>query len=273
MREKTDHFRLFLFASLIVLGGCGIYETKNKAVPNNEISALGNANGRLSFAQVNAAVIQPNCVGCHRSGNAKGDVQLDSFEAVQANLAGIKEEAVVTGEMPPKGALSPSLRTALQRWIEQGAPRDADVNAPAVTLPSPSPVADSSPQAATPVPSETPIVTETPVVSGTPVVSPTPNTGSAPVLVATYQSIRDQVFLAKCMKCHVAGATAEDFPLDTYEKTLAQGEMVIPGNAEGSSIVNQIERGKMPPKRSGISPVTAEELEAIKAWITNGAKP
>ena len=267
-----------LLTSLALLGGCGIYESKVKPRPNNEINSLQNQNSRVSFLQVNEAIIQPNCTECHRAGRAKGGVQLDSYANVIANLAGVKSEAVELGEMPPTGPLPADQRGILKKWIEDGAPNTVDPSAtpaPAETpMPSPTPVIVMTPfppvVITTPTPAVEPSVspTATPSASATPVPTATPA-----LLMATYQSVHDQVFVAKCLKCHVPGGKASDFPLDNYDKMIAQGEMIKPFNSSQSTVVTEIESGSMPPRRSGIPAVTVEELTAIKIWITNGAKP
>ena len=66
--------------------------------------------------------------------------------------------------------------------------------------------------------------------------------------------------------CHVAdGPHGLDFR--TYESFIAGGEhgpTFIPGNAEGSAVVEQIVSGRMPP---GGPPLTDAEIQLFRDWI------
>ena len=100
------------------------------------------------------------------------------------------------------------------------------------------------------------------------------STNNAPgVLVPTYQSIHDVVFMQKCLKCHAPGEKAQDVPLEPYAKIMENKITVVPGNLDKSALVAVIQKGAMPPPKSLIPAVTPEEFAAIKIWITNGAKP
>lgn len=96
---------------------------------------------------------------------------------------------------------------------------------------------------------------------------------AGPVLVPTYQSIHDGVFMQKCLKCHAPGQQAQDVPLEPFAKIMEDGSTIVPGNLDKSAIVAVIQKGSMPPPKSLIPAVTPEEFAAIKIWITNGAKP
>jgi hypothetical protein len=102
-----------------------------------------------------------------------------------------------------------------------------------------------------------------------------------PVLVPTYNSIKELVFTAKCLKCHNStdpSASAKDMPFDTYAAMLANVDddgkkIVVPGDTQ-ASILNKIlikSPAVMPPKKSGIPPVTPEELAIVQLWIQKGA--
>ena len=92
-------------------------------------------------------------------------------------------------------------------------------------------------------------------------------------LSPTYQSIRDNIFVAKCLTCHAAGQQADDVPLGDYTKLMADGTIVVSKDLADSSIIAAV-RGpnpQMPPKRSGLPAVTPAELATIQLWIQNGA--
>ncbi len=68
--------------------------------------------------------------------------------------------------------------------------------------------------------------------------------------------------------CHVADGP-EDLDLRTYESFKAgseHGPIFIPGNAEESEVVEEIESGKMPP---GGPPLTPDQIQLFVDWINN----
>jgi hypothetical protein len=51
-------------------------------------------------------------------------------------------------------------------------------------------------------------------------------------------------------------------------------ELVLPGNPDESGLVIAVERTdekRMPLAKSGFSPLTPDEMTAIRNWIANGA--
>jgi hypothetical protein len=108
-----------------------------------------------------------------------------------------------------------------------------------------------------------------------------------PVLVATLQLVRadDKVDFAKsiqpilekrCVECHGEKKQKADLRLDSKDAALKgseDGKVLIPGKPDESSIVKRISLPEghddiMPPKGD---PLTKEQIELIKKWITEGA--
>ncbi len=88
------------------------------------------------------------------------------------------------------------------------------------------------------------------------------------------------ILLRRCANCH--GGEYQEAGLDL--RTLASilkggksGAVVKAGSPDASLIVKKIEADKMPPRdirgRAGIEKVTEGELETIRRWIAQGAKP
>ncbi|HWD40063.1 MAG TPA: PSD1 and planctomycete cytochrome C domain-containing protein [Fimbriimonas sp.] len=48
-------------------------------------------------------------------------------------------------------------------------------------------------------------------------------------------------------------------------------QAIVPGTPDKSELIKQAATGQMPPKDSGIKPLSATEIETIKAWIKEGA--
>jgi hypothetical protein len=98
--------------------------------------------------------------------------------------------------------------------------------------------------------------------------------GSAVDVVAGEQVIKDfasfERIIAKpyCLRCHT-GEDSVGGPLDKGYQGLVDGGYLVPGDASNSTYFTVIEENYMPkrPPRP-----TAEELQLLKEWITNGAK-
>lgn len=102
-----------------------------------------------------------------------------------------------------------------------------------------------------------------------------PGHSAPPRLEPTYDSIRANILVPKCISCHRPGEDAKNIPLLTREDLLnSPHEIVLPGNPGESGIVLVTQpdaRKKMPPIDSGISGLTREEIQTIEEWIRNGA--
>jgi uncharacterized membrane protein len=254
---KSKHSLQCILAAILTLSlsACGIYETKSASANSPRTNLQIDPRAKISFAQVSDQIFRysggaQTCKTCHTDGGARNGVKLDSYLDVIHNLSAV--EATVFNadpvQMPPRAALSDDQKKLLRQWIDQGALEFAE--------PTPEPTV-------TPEPTATPVPTATPEPTATPI---------AATLVPTYQSIRDLVFVQKCLLCHAPGGRASDLPLDTYATMIAAGsDLLVPGDVASSKIVSQIQAGKMPTARSGLPKVTADELAVIKIWITNGA--
>jgi mono/diheme cytochrome c family protein len=97
----------------------------------------------------------------------------------------------------------------------------------------------------------------------------------APTLVPTYSSIREQIFLPHCASCHRSGGAATNVILDNYQSLLnSPRDLVLPRDSETSGLIMALVRTddkQMPPKSSGASPLTSEQIATIKKWINDGA--
>jgi hypothetical protein len=91
-----------------------------------------------------------------------------------------------------------------------------------------------------------------------------------------YNSIYQNIIVPKCLKCHISGGDAEDFPFEKYEDMISNpnGNVVIPGDSENSLFVKVLlpnARRRMPPRSSQITPLTQDQVEAIRLWVDAGA--
>jgi hypothetical protein len=78
----------------------------------------------------------------------------------------------------------------------------------------------------------------------------------------------------RCVSCHSAADKKGGLSLATAKEILTGGESgpaLVPGNAAGSLLLDYISGEKPEMPKSG-PPLTAEEVAAIKVWISSGAK-
>ncbi len=109
-----------------------------------------------------------------------------------------------------------------------------------------------------------------------PAPSPSASPSPVPSLEPKFSSIRDRIFIPRCIACHDAGGSARGVPLKNWkELTNSPRELVIPGNSEESGLILALIRTdsrRMPPPESGLPPLNSEEIAIIRQWIQDGGK-
>ena len=91
----------------------------------------------------------------------------------------------------------------------------------------------------------------------------------------SFQSEIQPIFQKRCLLCHNEIAASGGLVLTTYktlEKGGESGPIVIAGNTK-ESLLLQMVRGKSPRMPKSGKPLKPTELELIRTWITEGAKP
>lgn len=93
-----------------------------------------------------------------------------------------------------------------------------------------------------------------------------------------YENKVQPILTVSCVSCHSSGNPQSGIRLENYDLVLSSsgiilGKLVIPGDVNGSPLVNVIEGtangvSKMPLGGS----LTSEQIRQIKEWIQNGAK-
>jgi mono/diheme cytochrome c family protein len=84
----------------------------------------------------------------------------------------------------------------------------------------------------------------------------------------TWESSIAPLFEQKCATCHNSDNALGGLDLSSYESALAGGNSgpgIVPGDSEASQIIIVQTTGGHPGQ------VTADELETITSWITDGA--
>lgn len=196
---------------------------------------------KVSFQDVMTGVFQPKCVACH--GKA-GGVNLESPENARRFLEKINQSTLVEKRMPksPYQPLTKEEALLLQAWIEAGGPGNpSNPGVPAPVDPGGSPP------------------------GGNPVSD----------LEPTFESIRKNILVPKCLICHQSGGEADHIPLSTRADLIDSPlEIVIPGNAEESMFLIVVQEGArkpMPPQESGMTPLSEKEKQIVEKWISEGA--
>ena len=232
MRRNKISISLVII-SLILLNSCGFKRMKYAATGTGSFAYSIN---QIGYKQVSDLVLTQNCVKCHNQSLHDGSIVLDSYAAVKANL-GLVQSEVASRSMPPDNTLQADQIQLISEWVSNGAPE---------------------------VGSQAPSTSPTPIAGG-----PTPTPAPPSVLVATYASIRENVFVPKCLSCHSAGASQSKRPLDNYANMMANTSLISAGDPANSGVYTEIDGGTMPPNNR--NQVTAEEEAVIKTWIQNGA--
>lgn len=85
------------------------------------------------------------------------------------------------------------------------------------------------------------------------------------------------VFNVKCATalCHDDATRASDLSLTTYSNATARLDLVFPGDADSSPLVWSIEGsgGTYMPPQGAAPPLTENQIQGIRTWIDEGAKP
>lgn len=104
--------------------------------------------------------------------------------------------------------------------------------------------------------------------------------GSQPIpppapLEPTFQSIRDNVFTARCIVCHGPGGSHKKINIFDEALLTSSDGWVVPYDPDKSELYQDLikpAKGRMPPAKNGAAPLSQEQIDTIRTWILNGAK-
>lgn len=103
---------------------------------------------------------------------------------------------------------------------------------------------------------------------------PKPKTDFA-TLELNFENLKREILAPKCLSCHATDSPGYQYALDDLERM--KGNELIAATADESLMFQVTIPGRvkyfMPPKKSGLHPLTAEESDYLKRWIEDGAKP
>jgi len=207
------------------------------------------SHAEIEFVRDVKPILEHNCVSCHREGNVKGKVRLDTKEAAFAG-----DDVIVPGKpddsslywtttlpsddelvMPPfkhedkDYPLRDQEKEILKKWILAGANwPDEEVLVPLKRLPK------------------------------------------TVTFVDNIQSILEQ----NCVACHYEGKVKGELRLDSFEHAFASDYVIVPGEPLESDLwvlctLPQDDEMFMPPE--GNDPLSSTDLFMLRRWIEEGA--
>jgi len=86
-----------------------------------------------------------------------------------------------------------------------------------------------------------------------------------------------RLLATRCASCHSPGseepkAARKWEHAEDLAATVADRELIVPGDLDASELYQSLAFEEMPPEDSEVPPFTAAELELVATWITNGAQ-
>ncbi|MCB0364572.1 MAG: hypothetical protein H6624_08915 [Bdellovibrionaceae bacterium] len=229
---------------LVVMTACSPFHAEDPLLDgSNSSGALG---GDPVAQEKAMAYLQSNCLGCHGANGSGGVSNITDINHLIASglivpgnpTAGRLIGSMEDGSMPTAQRASTADLQIIRDWL--GSDWQAGGNG-----------SDGSGD---------------PGGGGT-----TPPT---PALVATYDSIRANILVPKCIACHGPNKADDNVRYDTYAFTLGAGgyknslNLVDP---TASSFYRECNSGKMPPQNKGYQPLTPTELQVVYDWMLSGA--
>ncbi len=90
----------------------------------------------------------------------------------------------------------------------------------------------------------------------------------SPEPVGSFAALQTSVLGNHCIRCHNPARNEGGLDLTSYAAAIGHPGLIVPGNAEASSLYQIDFRGEMPPRGPRLSD---EAIQEIKEWIDNGA--
>lgn len=79
------------------------------------------------------------------------------------------------------------------------------------------------------------------------------------------------ILVDRCEKCHGTSVQKGQLDLSSYNAIMAgggSGEVISPGNADGSKLIQMVTSGKMPKQGAKLTP---DQINILKDWMNAGA--
>lgn len=235
--------RITFSLGFLLLAGCNFERSKVRGEPVT----------KTWFKAIQAQVVAPHCLNCHSGMTASAGVDLSTYESMlkKAVVPGDPDKSpfytsINEGRMPKMASrLSPSLIEMVRKWIEAGALEKENSTPPPTPEPPPPP--------------------------------PKPE--------ANFAWLKKNLFDIRCVGCHrprpavgdqAARGPAGDVDMTSYQALMdSPGLMtkpIVAGSPDESGMVEQLDKGKMPPNVEEPNKVSLGVIEAVRQWIEQGAK-
>jgi mono/diheme cytochrome c family protein len=145
----------------------------------------------------------------------------------------------------------------------QASTEPAPTQAPQNTDPQPATVTPEIQVTETPVPTETDIPTD----------EPTPTEAPTEAANTTISFVNDvyPIFDSRCVNCHGGQRIEEGLIMLSYDELMAgskNGPVILPGDVEGSLLVELIANQEMPKRGPKLTP---PQVQIITKWVAAGA--
>ncbi|WP_295900589.1 c-type cytochrome [uncultured Bdellovibrio sp.] len=217
----------------------GLFKTSD-GLP--KVGAFQFADQKVSF-EVVASVSMRTCLECHATGNRSMNTAEKVLAQKDSILGAVNKES-----MPPRSSgykpLTACEKQILETWIEDQTHNRIEVQK----------------------------VKDLPACAGLEAPKAKPKTDFK-TLELSFENLKTEILAPKCLSCHTT-ETAKKTVLEDLEHINAKE--LIKETAEDSLLYKIVVPGMykrfMPPTRTGIAPLTADELDYLKRWIDSGAK-
>jgi len=233
MKTIKIGFLIFLFQ------GCNYSQPKDSASLSGGQGSFS-SDSLITFDLIKNGTLQ-NCQACH-SGSQAPDLSTFATTAQQIQRIIIRTN---DNSMPPANmgytSLSACQKALLQKWMDLGTPETSTVNVGSV----------AECQGAN---------------LGEPI-----NLIPIAQLPLNYNNLLTRILQPKCTMCHSPTGNMPDLQFYPYSTLmLKSSKWAAPGKS--STVYKECANQTMPPKNSGISPLTTDELSYVERWI-NAGKP
>lgn len=127
MNHFSILFSLFLAAGL--LASCNYTRLKDAPESTQNFGELSfeEKATMMNFQFINSKILEPKCVSCH---GTSGNISLESYQLVKAQLSEIQASVFVEQTMPKRGSLTMEEKRLLWNWIKIGAPLESSETPP-----------------------------------------------------------------------------------------------------------------------------------------------
>lgn len=200
---------------------------------------------KASFQKIHTTTLQRKCLVCHNTQKPRGKFDASSYETVLASTGG-KVKPVVLGE-PEK--------SSLYLEIHEGK-----------MPPQPKYLDEKELEAVF-------LWIKNGALEKTPGALPQPPQGQPNPPQPTYEWLNRNLFPRRCGSCHGIPMRIAGIDFSTYTTLMeSKGKkrpLIVPGDPEASGIYVESAEKTMPPAAKIVS---HDEVEAVRAWILDGAK-